>query len=463
METEKKEILTAAEAQHAALALNMKNVAVPTSHPEAQWFPEAGLGLFITWGIASVHGKLDLSWAMIANTSWDAAGAPANKVTPEEYWKLADRFDPKSYDPDKWMRAAKAAGFQYAVFVCVHCDGYTMWPSEYSEIGVHTHLGGRDLVGPYVEACRKHGLKVGLYVCPPDWYVDREYRNFNFCPDNTIHGDPKAGVVLGMKHEPVVLPEKPVALGLKARENFHGRTMELLTRYGRIDLLWFDGGAMDNELRDKARALQPHLVINNRSCIGDYNDTECFLPKERPKSQWFETVHCWQLSDIPTELPDMDPDGGFVDIWGYLDAEKFKSAAWLLKCLSKLRGWGANFLPNIGPGPDGDFPPEAYERLAEVAEWMKHSQEAVIGTEGAPDPEPANVPMTVRGNRRYLHLLPGTPGAIKVDASVPVPASARLLRTGEPLPVMPEPGGFSITVPDSMRTALVDVVVLEAR
>jgi alpha-L-fucosidase len=86
-----------------------------------------------------------------------------------------------------------------------------------------------------------------------------------------------------MNHEPVVLPEKPVEPGLRVQENFHGRMIELLTRYGRMDLLWFDGGAMDNELRDKARTLKPHRVLNNRSCIGDYNDTESFLNRERPQ------------------------------------------------------------------------------------------------------------------------------------------------------------------------------------
>jgi alpha-L-fucosidase len=231
--------------------------------------------------------------------------------------------------------------------------------------------------------------------------------------------------------------------------------MELLTRYGRIDLLWFDGGGFDNELRDKARAVQPHIVINNRACIGDYNDTECKLPKERPKSQWFEACHCWQACDIPMA------NGGFVDVWGYLATEKFKSAAWMLEHLCKLRAWGGNLLINIGPGPDGDLPQSAYERLAEVAAWMAHSKEAVIGTDGGPEPNPANVPMTVRGNRRYLHLLPGTPGEIKLDASALLPASARLLRTGEPLPVRQDSGGVCISVPEGLRTALVDIVVLD--
>jgi alpha-L-fucosidase len=154
-------------------------------------------------------------------------------------------------------------------------------------------------------------------------------------------------------------------------------------------------------------------------------------------------------------------NGGFVDVWGYLATEKFKPAAWMLEHLCKLRAWGGNLLINIGPGPDGDLPESAYERLAEVAAWMAHSKEAVIGTDGGPEPNPANVPMTVRGNRRYLHLLPGTPGEIKLDASAPVLTSARLLRTGEVLTVRQDSGGVCISVPEGLRTALVDIVVLD--
>ncbi len=449
------EKISNAEGQHAVLGLSLDNVAVPTRHPEAQWFPEAGLGLFLTWGIASIHGNLELSWGMIANTTWDAAGAPGNKVTPEEYWKLAGRFDPQHYDPDKWIKAAAAAGFQYAVLVVMHHDGYTLWPSKYSGIGTHTHLGGRDLVRPYVEACRKHGLKVGLYLSPPDWHAEREYRGFGFCPESSMNGDLNAEFGLNARHEQVRLKKRTPELAARLRENWHGRTMELLTRYGRIDLLWFDGGGFDNELRDKARAVQPHIVINNRACIGDYNDTECKLPKERPRSEWFEACHCWQACDIPMT------NGGFVDVWGYLATEKFKSAAWMLEHLCKLRAWGGNLLINIGPGPDGDLPQSAYERLSEVADWMAHSKESVIGADGEPEPNPANVPMTVRGRSRYLHLIPGSGGAIRVDSSIPAPASARLLRTGGSLSIVQDSAGFTIVVPDDLRTGLVDVVVIE--
>ncbi len=102
----------------------------------------------------------------------DVAGAPGNKITPSEYWKLAAEFRPEHYNPSDWIDAAARAGFQYAVFVAMHHDGYTMWPSRCSSFGVQSTPGGFDLVGPYVEACRRAGIKVGLYLSPPDWHFD---------------------------------------------------------------------------------------------------------------------------------------------------------------------------------------------------------------------------------------------------------------------------------------------------
>ena len=103
---------------------------VHTTHPDAQWFPEAGLGLFVHWGLASVHGNLDLSWSMVRNTTWDVSEQGRNKVTPNQYWALAERFKPNAWDPDRILSAAAKAGFRYAVLTTMHHDGFTLWPRE---------------------------------------------------------------------------------------------------------------------------------------------------------------------------------------------------------------------------------------------------------------------------------------------------------------------------------------------
>ena len=156
--------------EHAGIGVaNEVTIARPT-HPGTAWFPEAGLGLFIHWGIASVKA-MNISWPMYDR----GEGA---KITPNDYWAMAQEFHPKHYDPDRWLKAARQAGFKYAVFTTRHHEGYAMWPSAFGDFGTRTHMGGRDLVKDFVRACRRNGLKVGLYYSPPDWYFDREFMNF---------------------------------------------------------------------------------------------------------------------------------------------------------------------------------------------------------------------------------------------------------------------------------------------
>jgi alpha-L-fucosidase len=444
---------TAAADQHAALGLdNSAKTSRHTQHPEAQWFPAAGLGLFVHWGLASAHGFMDLSWGMMANTPYDAAAGGANKLPPEEYWKLAERFQPDRYDPDKWLAAAAAAGCQYAVLTAMHHDGYTLWPTEHGDLGVQSHLGGRDLVRPFVDACRRHGLKVGLYYSPPDWRFDRRYMSFNYGSGDQkrFPGRPH----FDTHHQPCAIPLKPEDHSRRGREIWLARVEELLTRYGRIDLLWFDGGGHDNAIRDRALELQPHLVINSRSCDGDYGSTECSLPSER-FTGWFETPHCWQHSDL------IGPWGGNVDFWGYLDKEQYKSTAWMLETLVRLRTWGGNLLINVGPRPDGELPDVVYQRLAETAAWMSHSRESVIGTEALPASARCNVPVTTRdhGTLWYLHAVPGFEEAINIH-DVQTPQRVYLLRTGETLPFTLSQGCLTVTIPSKLRSHGVDVVAV---
>jgi alpha-L-fucosidase len=359
----------AAAAQHTLLGMAPPSIPEShSSHPGAQWFPKAGLCLFIHWGIASAHGGIDLSWGMMANTPWDQSAEGVNKVTPEQYWQLAGRFQPDAFDPDRWIEEAAAAGFRYAVFTTMHHDGYTLWPSRVSDFGVQSHLNHRDLVAPFVRACRRHGLKVGLYYSPTDWRFDRDWMSFNYLSHgrNRHSGSPHFNV----RHETVPAPEYPSDHARQLQALNLQRIGELLSRYDAIDLLWLDGGVYDNALRDQARALQPHIVLNNRACDGDFGHSECSFPTEPPDG-WFETCHCWQASTI------LSPSGTPVDIWGYLKEEQYKSTDWMLIHLDALRQWHANFLVNVGPRPDGTLPEIVYTRFQETRNWMEAHPEWV--------------------------------------------------------------------------------------
>ncbi|OGV72145.1 MAG: hypothetical protein A3K19_26535 [Lentisphaerae bacterium RIFOXYB12_FULL_65_16] len=232
-----------AKDQHALIGVKAttKETFQRTSHPDAQWFGDAGLGLFIHWGISSVHGGVDLSRGMMADKPWDPNAKPGvSLATPEEYFALAKSFTPDKYDPDKWLSAAREAGFRYAVMTTKHHDGFAMWPSEVGKFGVKQYLPGVDLVKGFIDACRKNDLKVGLYYSPPDWHFNRNYMSFHYGS-----GDQKrfpGRKHFGLKHEVIdAIPSKPVGFDDAHRAYVRAQVQELLTRYGKIDVIWFDG------------------------------------------------------------------------------------------------------------------------------------------------------------------------------------------------------------------------------
>ncbi|WP_135546431.1 alpha-L-fucosidase [Paenibacillus cymbidii] len=389
-------------------------------HPDAQWFGQAGLGLFLHWGLSSVHGGIDLSWGMMQGTSWDQHLAGTNKLGHRDYFALADRFNPKRYDPDRWLSAAAEAGFKYAVLTAKHHEGYALWPSRYGDFGTRSHMQGKNLVLAYAEACRRHGLKVGLYYSPPDWYFNREYMAFHF--DR---------------------PDKPKPDGWETR--FHaylrGQIEELLTCFGPIDLLFFDGGPPCISI-EQIRAWQPGIVVNPRMHgYGDYLTPECKLPPEKPEG-WWELCENWTDS---------------AGSWGYMKEERYRSTGYVLARYVKVRAWEGNYLLNVAPDGNGELPELCYRRMLELKEWMKMNGEAVNGVTGIPVPEACNVPATRSGNTWYCHLLPCHEGVIRIQG-ITCPQSVTLLWIRQEAAVAFADRTLTIEVPDNFRTEQVDVV-----
>ena len=429
----------AAKQQHATIGVAQANPAADISKdPAKRWFPEAGLGLFIHWGISSVDGNHELSWGMMANCPWKAPKA----ITPEAYWKLADRFNPRHYNPEKWLQAAKDAGFGYAVLTTKHHDGYALWPSKFGDFSTRTKMGGRDLVGEYVAACRKVGLKAGFYYSPPDFHFHRQYMSFGYGSKGTPESPH-----LGLKHEPVRLPERPAGFGDEYVAYVNGQITELMTRYGKIDLLWFDGGAGPKMLsQEKIRAMQPDIVINDRGHgRGDYSTGfECRLPTKRPEG-------CWEYC------------GGLTGCWGYTRGDEKGDpdalAANLLTRLAMCRAWGGNVLANCGPRSTGEMPDCYYGCMEKIKTWMATRGESVIGVQAGPYPEQSNMRVTVRGKTWYALLLPdGHCTGPVVFKGVEKPRHVELLGAGQTMETQFDNGTLTISVPTNLRTKSVDVV-----
>ena len=435
--------------QHVAIgnvATDSKRTFKRTEHPDAQWFPEAGLGVFLHFGISSVRGECDLSWGMMRvemNRKLDIERwglfAMRNQMTPADYWAMAKDFQADRFHPETFLSAARKAGFKYAVLTTKHHDGFALWPSKQGDFNIGKFQPGRDLVREYVEGCRKAGMKVGFYYSPPDWYFNRDFMSFNY-------GDNQPP--LDVHHKPVKLPERSkeelAVWDAQYRAYIKGQAEELLTHYGKIDIFWFDGSANGTITAERIRELQPGILINTRGLgVGDFKTPECAFPeKVQVEGSWWEYCH-------------VGYDGG----WGYRNHDGYKPAGWVLAEFVKARAWGGNFLPNYGPDSHGEMPPVFYKRMEQISLWMEKHTESVFGVAPGPWPEQSDVPVTVRGNTWYLHFDYLNDGRATLK-NVKRPAETRLLRTGETIPFEFNSGTLTIKLSEELRTTLVDVAAV---
>lgn len=423
-----------------------QTVIFPNPSEGAQWYPSASLGLFLHWGIHSMIGAQP-SWNMIKDYKWGG-----EYHSRQEYYDQANHFKPGNYF-EKYLSAAREAGFKYAVLTTRHHDGYALWPSRYG-IGVKQYMGGRDLVQEYVDACHATGMRVGFYFSPQDWHYP------GYRPDT------EWDVATWGKRGPV----QDSVQNRKDFEKFFAYVIaqleELLTNYGRVDVLWLDGmgwyGIPVSDLQTERvyawiRSLQPDIVINDRwgnivnpdnpagtsMRIGDFTTPfECLTPTYVP-SEWWEHCHIWT-----------GKGGG----WGYNTKGLFRPLSWFMEEFVASRSLGGNFLPNVGPSGTGDMHPNFYKEIAGLKEWMATGEESLIGCGPTPGVERSNVPLTTRGHDIwYAHLLGGFKGQVSVKTDR-APYSVVLLRNRKPVEYIYRDGFLNFKLPESMRGGVDDVV-----
>lgn len=342
------------------------------------WWREARFGMFIHWGLYAIPGKGE----------WQSFG-----MDQREYRRLMESFNPTAYDPTTWAAAAKDAGMGYVVLTARHHDGFALWdsPSSHEKFTSRTSAAQRDLLAPYVEAVRASGLKVGLYYSPMDWRFPGYF-----------------------------LPEMYRASAEAMRDQCHSQVRELLTGYGPIDLLWWDGGSDDwlgfgglewgkggwrnrdsswpqtkryagrpvwesERLMAMVRQLQPALITNDRSGVpGDFSSREQKIGDFDNTAPWEK---CATLNNS----------------WGYMNQPPLPLAD-LLGQLSQTVCRDGNFLLNIGPRADGSLPADQVARLAEIGVWMRANGEAIRGTRGGPLRPTEHYGTTHRGDTVWLHV-----------------------------------------------------------
>lgn len=344
--------------------------------PDMEAWKDLRFGMFIHWGLYSQMGRGE--WAMYNEA-----------IDVDEYRKLKDTFTAEKFDARAWASAARRAGMKYMVLTTRHHDGFSLWDSKASW-GNFTSMQStahRDFVREYTDACRAEGLKVGLYYSPLDW----RFPGFFF-------------------------PRMYAKSAEELRAQCFGQIRELMTNYGKIDLLWFDGGedfwlchgrnlhkAPDGtdirlnpqcpgfwhgaELDEMIRTLQPGIVINNRygdRTLGDYQTPEGHVGT-------FDTHTPWESC--------MTLNGS----WGWMPYPP-RSLRECIQLLVENATGDGNFLFNIGPRADGSIESEQLERLDEIGDWLKKYGQSIYGTRGGPFKNSAWGGMTHRDNVIYLHI-----------------------------------------------------------
>ena len=416
----------------------------PNSHPDAQWFRTAALGLFQHWGIVSGSPKGE-AWDMRIYTQKTVSEEELlkNKISPEKMFERVNEFNPTNYQPDHWMSAASAAGFRYAVLTTRHHDSYFLGKSKFGDWHAGHYLN-RDLISPWVDACRKNHIKVGFYFSGPDWYHGREYQCFSF-PENKPP-------FYNWKHEKVdSLQPMPPAVRQERDEIAIGQVREVLTNYGKIDLFWPDGGSGGMTL-DEARKLQPGMIWGR---IGEYATPEGW---EMMKMEYIKEAN---RRGYPWEFCTIGNGGSWH--WSQKAEDHGISAESLISQLAQVRARGGVLLLNIAPRPDGEMPHWFYPLCDELAAWMKTGAEAIyeINTEGPfPYPDQCDRPVTTTDKAWYVFpdAKPNTFSNPIEIRDVEKPKQVTLLRNGEPVQFDYADRKLTLHLAKEQRTALPDVV-----
>lgn len=367
---------------------------------EQSWFDEARLGMFVHWDHASQRGW-EVSWPLVGGIF---SLPKCQSVAVDEYHSLAATFDPTQFDAPALASIARDAGMRYVVFTARHHSGFSMYDTALSEHNVMRSPCARDLVREAVDAFRAVGLRIGIYYSLSDWHHP-DYPAF--CEE----------------HKPYVLGRTPPLPDDEQAERFRsylmGQLEELMTGYGRVDLIWFDGGWerpagwwRPDEIEALLRRHNPAVLVNDRlPGRGDFATPEQFVPPTPPGGRW---ESCITMNDS----------------WGWnVDDHDYKSAREIVHTLCETAGRGGNLLLNVSPRGDGTLPPEQAERLDDLRDWMREHAEAIHRTEAGLEPWQFYGPSTRRGDTVHLFLLMRPAESVTVRG-VPIRRVARVVLQG---------------------------------
>jgi alpha-L-fucosidase len=439
--------LAAAESAGSGMdSTNYMNETPAQRDARMKWWSDARFGMFIHWGIYSVPaGEWD------GHTDYAEWFLEQTHMPVSQYEKYADQFNPTNFDALAWVKAAKYAGVKYIVITSKHHDGFGMYRSDLTDWCIKRTPFQRDPLAELAAACQAEGIKFCLYYTimdwhSPDWGIRRPWND------------------VAAKYGPPNMD--------RFEDYMKGQLHELLTRYGPIGLLWFDGNwespwtaQRGEDIYNYVRSLQPAVIVNNRvgkpentpgggyaktGMVGDYGTPEQTIPPTGfgPGVYW---ESCMTMNDH----------------WGYNKHDQnFKSAETLVHNLIDCASKGGNYLLNVGPTSLGVIPTPELERLKEIGDWMNVNSVGIYGTSASPFKKLAWGRCTAKINGKnttlYLHVWDWpTDGKLVVPGLQNHVKSATLLATGEKLKTSATDDGLVIEVPANAPDVISSTIVLK--
>jgi alpha-L-fucosidase len=373
------ELMTAATAATAAVRTLSAAGGEDDRARRMKWWHEARFGMFIHWGVYSVIGRHE--WVM------EQEGIPV-----AEYQEYAKQFHPKPNAARDWAKLAKAAGQKYMVMTTKHHEGFCNFSTKLTDYNAVKQGPGRDLVAEYVEAARAEGLRVGFYYSLMDWHH----------PDGARCATDEA-----------------------ARRRFvdytHGLIHELMSNYGKIDVLWYDvawplnaAGWESEKMNKMVFELQPEIIVNNRNKLeGDFA-----TPEQRIQADKRAWESCMTMNDS----------------WGFQRADdNWKSPKAVVRNLITCAHDTGNYLLNIGPKPDGSIPEDSVRILTAVGKWMEKNGETIYQSETCQPHRSNYAEFSRKGNTLYMHVHFWPGSTVSLGGLTNQVKSVHLVATGKPV------------------------------
>lgn len=420
-----------------------------------EWWKEAKFGMFIHWGAYSKAGG---EWkGETDHHEWLQFTA---EIPLKEYTEFAKTFDPKDFDPDAWVTVAKNAGMKYLIITAKHHDGIAMYDSKVSDHNIMKLAGlEKDPIRQLNEACRKQGLRFGVYYSLGRDWEDPDVPTGKYKP--------------GWRSNLIDFPdEKNKVFNRYFKRKAKPQVRELLENYGTIDVMWFDTPELispeeSKEMLEMIRSIQPNCVVNQRvgNDLGDYGTPEQTIPHQASENPW-ET--CMTLN------------GHWA--WNKAD-DKWKSAGSLIRNLVDISSKGGNYLLNVGPTGDGIIPQPSVDRLSEMGEWLKINGEAIydcgptpfggeLGNYSESEKDSKGNPKfittkkwraTTQPGKLYIHVLTWPSEKLAIPTVEQKITKAYLLAdpSHTPLGFDQTEDGISISLPDEAPDANASVICIE--